>query len=321
MPGRARPAVLGAVVALAVGVAVVGLVMARSGSAPDPPGSAQVEVVVADAAFPVGLAALADGGFRYGERRTGRVREVTAEGRLLADPVAVVAVRASPGQRGLLGLAVDRRGRTFAAWTRAGDGRLVVGQVAPGPVRLVWRGPPSTDLANGGHLVAAPDGSLVLGVGDLQEPSRRDDPDAPNGKLLALDPDGPAEQRARPRSSGWNNPFAFTFLPDGSLWVADNAPGRRPERLGRGDRAWPRVELEGRRAPAALVALGPGRLGVCGVLDPVLRAVEVGEAERGRPARPGRPLAAPCSVGAVVLADGRVVLATEDRLGVWSPGR
>ena len=309
-------AVVVALVAVAAIAAVAGVVLSRSD--PDPPSA--VEVVVADAAFPVGLAALGDGGFRYGERVTGRIREVTAAGRLLPAPVAVVAVRASPGQRGLLGVAVDRRDRTYAAWTRRGDGRLVVGQVAPGPARLVWRGPPSTDLANGGHLVSAPDGDLVIGVGDLQDRAALDDPDAPNGKLLALDPDGPADQRPRALSAGWNNPFAFTFLPDGSLWVADNAPGRQPERIGRGDRSRPRVELGGRRAPAALVALGPGRLGVCGVLDPVVRAVDVDVDGHG-PGPPGRPLATPCSLGAVALADGRIVLATEDSLGVWSPDR
>ena len=36
-------------------------------------------------------------------------------------------------------------------------------------------------------------------------------------------------------SQGWNNPFAFALTPAGALWVADNVPGQRGERLARGD--------------------------------------------------------------------------------------
>ena len=301
-----------------VAIATTGVVLVtRQDSRPAaPPGRASIDGVtlVADAASPIGLVALADGGFRYGERRSGAIREVDPNGRLRSEPVAQVDVVADPGQRGLLGLSVDRRNATFAAWTRADDGHLVVGQVAPGPIRLVWRGPASADLANGGHLVVAPDGRLVIGVGDLQDPARLDDPSAPNGKLLSLDPAGPPDQRPRVLSSGWNNPFAFTFLADGSLWVADNAPGKSPERIGRGDGdGRPRRPLPGKRAPSALVTIGPGRLGLCGFLDGVLREVRV---DRDRAEDPGPAVVGPCLVGAARLADGRLVVASEDRITV-----
>ena len=168
-------------------------------------GSRSSEVLVADAAFPAALASLAGGGVRYGEHLTGRVREVDAAGQLLVAPVAEVAVRTG-GQRGLLGLSVDGSDRTFATWVRMADGRIVVGQVAPGPTRLVWEGPESSRLANGGHLEFAPDGTLVVGIGDLQAGRLVDDPDRPNGKLLRLDPDGAPDQRPATISTGWNNP-------------------------------------------------------------------------------------------------------------------
>lgn len=278
----------------------------------DDPKPAQATTIVAEAAFPVSPVPRSDGSFLYAERQTGRIREVSPTGTLVNRPVAVVAIKAEPGQRGLLGLAIGSRGRTFASWTRSRDGRLVVGQVAPGRERILWLGPPSTDLANGGHLVAAPDGRLVIGIGDLQDRTKLDDPDAPNGKMLSLDPEGPADQTPTVLSSGWNNPFAFTFLPDGTLWVADNSPGRQPERIGRGDRnGLPRLDLEGRRAPSALVALGSGRLGLCGYLDREMHDVRV-DGDQAR--QPGRALATPCSLGAAALAGGSVVVTTEDSI-------
>lgn len=295
-------------------------------------------VLVADAAFPVALVALPGGGLRYGERLTGDVREVDTTGRLFPEPVASVAV-STGGQRGLLGLAVDPAGRTFAAWTaapprtnldpnrspgrpdsrpvRPDERRLVVGQVAPGLERLVWLGPPSTDLANGGHLVVAPDGRLVVGIGDLQDPPSVKDPTTPNGKLLALDPDGPPDQRPAVLSSGWNNPFAFTYTPGGQLWVADNAPGRRPERLARGDTGGGPpgavTELDGRSAPSSVAALDDGRLAVCGFVSRRLDLYRVG----GTAARRSRqPLAGDCATSVALLADGHLAYADESTIRV-----
>ena len=266
-------------------------------------------------AEPVALAALADGGLVVGERRTGRVRMVTRQGDLVAEPVARVAVVAgADDQRGLLGLAVDGE-RIYGAWTRAADGRIVVGELTGGAERLVWEGPPSSELANGGHVAFLPDGRLVVGIGDLQEPDRVDDPDAPNGKLLGLDPAGPPDQRPGVLSGGWNNPFAFVVTGEGAVWVADNAPGDDPERIGRGDRPAERARLPGMRAPAALVELGPGRLGLCGYLDGRLTDVDIGggEPEVGDRSTTG------CRTGAVGLGGGRVAVSDGERVRILGP--
>ncbi len=50
-------------------------------------------------------------------------------------------------------------------------------------------------------------GMVLVGIGDLQQPERVDDPAAPNGKPLALDPDGHRDQRPPARSLGWNYPL------------------------------------------------------------------------------------------------------------------
>ena len=254
------------------------------------------------------MVALPGGGLRFGERLTGQIREVDPGGRLLPQPVATVTV-STGGQRGLLGLAIDATGRTFAAWTRP-DRRLVVGQVAPGPERLVWLGPETTRLANGGHLVVTPDSDLVVGIGNLQARARVSDPNAPNGKLLRLDPDGTADQLPDVISSGWNNPFAFTFTPSGALWVADNAGRGQAERLARGDVAGQPTSvtpLRGTLAPSGLAAIDDDNLALCGFVSRRLDAYDVARAGRAR--RSTLPLATNCAIGVIRLADGSLAYA------------
>ena len=283
-------------------------------------GSAKTEPVVADAAFPVALLPDGQGGFLYGERLTGQVRHVSSDGALDQAAVATVDTRgADDDQRGLLGLAESGDGRLYAAWTRTTDGRLVVGRIAGGqeetdpadPV-LVWVGPPSSQLANGGHLAFGPDGRLVIGIGDLQaDHALGDDPTVANRKILSLDPAGPSDQQPTILSSGSNNPFAFTFTPDGTLWVADNTGGDGPERIGRGDRPASDAlalgtEGDGDIAPSVLVALDDTRLGVCGFLSGRMQLVAIVD---GAPTAPGPELADQCSTGGARLDDGRIVVA------------
>lgn len=267
-------------------------------------GSSGGRLLVGDAESPVALAALPGGGLRFGERLTGRVREVDGRGRLQPESVAQVTV-STEGQRGLLGLAVDDQGRTFAAWTDPQE-TIVVGQVAPGPVRILWRGPASARIGNGGHLAFSPGGVLVVGIGDLQRGDR-------SGRLLALDPDGPPDQEPRVVSSGWNNPFAFAFSPQASLWVADNAPGEDPERLARvgpdGQPAFIR-KLPGRQiAPAGLVALSDTELVLCAYLPAQLILYDVDSGQR-------RMLAGGCRTGVIPLSTGDLAFAGDDEIRV-----
>lgn len=287
--------------ASAVLLASLAIATAGCGDGPDD------GVLVAEAAEAAAIAPYGDG-FVFGERATGVVRVVDGDGALQAAPLARVDVRAD-GQRGLLGLAVDSRDRVFAAWTD--DSHLLVGQVAPGSVRVVWEGPETAERANGGHLVFGPDGRLVIGVGDLEDPSRVADPAAPNGKLLALEPDGPPDQVPGVINSGWNNPFAFTFGPDGALWVADNAPGDEPERLVRADRAdAPVTELPASTAPSGITVGPDGELLVCGYVSGALLRYRV---EDDRAVRAGTA-SGDCALAVVTLRDGRVVYATGDEI-------
>lgn len=313
---------------IAVTAAALSLVAAAGACGSDEPTGAPMPApatldavpLVTDAAEPVAPLAEADGSFLYAERLTGVVRRVDPAGVLLDEPVATVATRGTAGdQRGLLGLRRDRSGRLFAAWTRADDDRLVVGELLDdGEHRLVWEGPPSSDLANGGHLDLLPDGELLIGVGDLRQPGElAEDPEAPNRKLLAIDPDGPPDQMPRVVSSGWNNPFAFVVAPDGTIWVADNTGGEGPERIGRGDRpAAEAIPLDpagdaGALAPSGLVVLGDGRLGMCSFLRGELLEIDIA---RDQPALTGTVIASGCRTGVTRAPDGRVVMSGADAL-------
>lgn len=248
-------------------------------------------------------------GLYYGERKPGRILDLDGE------VVARVDV-SSDGQRGLLGLAVDDAGTIFASWTRP-DLRLVVAAVAPGRQRIVWLGPRSTDLATGGHIAFDPDdGSLVVGIGDLQDPGAVSDPKAPNGKLLRLDPDGDPDQRPKTISYGWNNPYAFDFGDDGALWLADNAPGAQEERLLRADPVGPRAVLPERTAPSGLAVVDDDTLVVCGYRTKLLLRYSVGA---NQTPRPDGTLARDCRLGVVALDDGRVAYATDTAIKTLRP--
>jgi len=257
------------------------------------------------------MAAMPGGGFVYAERLTGNVRVVDPCGRLLTSPIAHVDV-STKGQRGLLGLAVDARGHVFACWTDPA-GTILVGRVVPAPTRIVWRGPQSAALANGGRLAFAPDSSLVIGIGGLLDQAAAQDPSSPNGKMLALDPSGPPSQTPRVISAGWHNPFAFAFTPEGELWVADNAPKEEPERLARGDVGGAPsdvTELPPHTVPTGLVALSNDELVLCGFRTHVLQSYWIGPEGLAHPQ--GEPLAHDCSLGVIVTADGRLIYAEDD---------
>jgi hypothetical protein len=268
-----------------------------------------VHTLLAHADFPDALVPLPDGGLLYAEKNTGRVREVTSSGRLRPRPVASVKVEVA-GQRGLLGLALAPTGSIFACWVDP-RGQIVVGRVAPGPARIVWRGPTSTEVANGGRLAFAPDGSLVVGIGNLENAPLASDPSAPNGKLLELNPDGPPTQRPKVISSDWHNPFAFTFTPNGQLWVADNSPGDAPERLARGDAGGRPADVTNieplHTVPSGLAALSDHELVMCGYLSHTLQLYRIGQDGLAGP--DGGPLADDCALGVVVAGNGSLVYA------------
>jgi hypothetical protein len=273
--------------------------------------------VISDAVPGDIIALRADGDvIEYISRRTGEIRSFSpqlTEGQTDTNVLATVEVSVEGEQRGLLGHTVID-GRRYAAWTDIDTLDLVVGEVTSGSVdRLVWAGTGTSSKAIGGHLEAR-DGLIVLGLGSLTDWGR----DNGSGAIVTLDPDGPAEQDPVVLSAGWNNPFAFTVLDNGTIWVADNAPDgsdlpvaeRDGERIAQatGDAAGI-LEPPPQRAPSAIVQLPDGRLGVCGFLDNEMRAYDIAT-DSGTLERSGT--IGPCLSGATVLDDGTVVTSSLD---------
>ncbi len=310
----ARSRILIAVIA-GVAVVTVGVIfLAQRGSH----GGA---VVVADAAFPAAMAPLSDGGFLYGERLTGTVRMVRGNGTLDPQPLAVIPVDTVGEQRGLLGLVVDGSGGVFASFIRP-DGRLTVAALATGdgPLREVWVGPMSADRANGGRIAFAPDGSLVIGVGDLLNAGLARDPSTPNGKMLALDPRGSPDQTPTVISSGWNNPFAFVFAKNGTLYVADNAGGESPERLAIGNRGPAPIVLAilaPHTVPSGIATI-PGGVAMCSYLNHTLMVWRPGS--NAQTWVSGPLLADDCSIGVIALSDGSLRYSNETQILATTPG-
>ena len=287
-------------IALAACLTACGKGSAASAGSTSPPPAAQFMVAA--------MAPLPGGGFLWGDRVTGEIRRVDAAGRPTGGVVARVAV-ATANLHGLLGLARAPGGRVFAAWTDTAD-RLTVGQVAPGPTRVIWRAPAFSRFDVGGHLAVTPQGWLLLGVGAgvLHAPTGA--PARPTGGLLLLRPDRGPGQAPAVLSTGWNNPFAFAYTPGGRLWVADNVPGTRGERLARGDldgRPTHVTPLPPGTAPSGLAAVADNRLVVCGFQSHLLQAFRITSGQRA--VAVGAPIARNCWIGVIRLADGRLAYA------------
>ncbi len=253
------------------------------------------------------------------DRRAGTIRSIDVDEPATVTVLASIDVGTEGEQRGLLGHTVID-GVRYAAWTDPDTEHLLVGSLTSdspaGVDRIVWDAGGTAGGAVGGHLDAAPDGRLILGIGQLTDWAE----DHGSGAMLALDPLGPPDQVPVVLSDGYINPFAFTVTGD-QLWVADNAVGDDIERTGPIDLANPAARVDrndldasdaGPRAPSAIVALPDGELAVCGFLDAQLRRWSAD------PPGYGDGLG-PCLAGAATLADGTIVAATADALVTIAP--
>jgi glucose/arabinose dehydrogenase len=154
------------------------------------------EVLVTGLDVPWGLTFLPDGSALVGERPTGRIYQVPPDGggkKLVATVPGVVA----DGEGGLLGLALDplfiHSGHAFvyAYLTSESDNRVVRFHLDPSgsgiyDLQVILDGLAKASYHDGGGLAFGPDGQLYVGVGDAGEPSRAQDPDSLNSKILRM---------------------------------------------------------------------------------------------------------------------------------------
>lgn len=228
-------------------------------SSPTPPADERIEgmrvVTVAQGLqHPWGLAFLPDGRLLFTER-SGAMRTVRPDGSDLSAPISGLPAVVVAGQGGLLDVAIDpdfgntpwvywshvEAGSAGTSGTAVARGQLV-GNTMTG-VSVIYRQTPKVTGSGhfGGRLAFAPDGRLLITLGERQ----LDDPSAPGtlyaqnlgnslGKVVRLERDGniPSDNPnlgggALPElfSLGLRNPQGAAVHPvSGELWVADHGP-------------------------------------------------------------------------------------------------
>lgn len=179
-------------------------------------------------------AAPGEPGRLYVVEQPGRIR-IVENGALVGAPFLDIRedVR-SGGEQGLLSVAFHpgytHNGLFYVDYTdRQGDTRVVefraAGDAPPVRTRELFFAEQPYPNHNGGQLAFAPDGRLLVGMGDggkRGDPGdRAQDLGSPLGKLLAFDPDA-AEPEPELLAYGLRNPWRFSFdRSTGDLWIAD----------------------------------------------------------------------------------------------------
>lgn len=198
-------------------------------------GSGRLVEVVSGLESPTFVAvAPGEPGRLYVVEQPGRIRIVDGGTLVEAPFLDIVGEVRSGGEQGLLSVAFHpdyaRNGLFYVDYTdRNGDTRVVEFRAEGGaePVRtreLLFAEQPYPNH-NGGQLAFAPDGRLLVGMGDG---GKAGDPEdhaqdlaSPLGKLLAFDTDA-AEPEPEIVAYGLRNPWRFSFdRATGDLWIPD----------------------------------------------------------------------------------------------------
>ena len=151
------------------------------------------ETYVDDLAAPWSVAFVGDSAL-VSERDSARIVEIMGDGEV-RDVARIEGVQHG-GEGGLLGLAV--RDAELYVYSTSGNGNRVEryplrggpGSWGLGSPTTVIDGLPAANVHNAGRIAFGPDGKLYVPVGDAGDRPAAQDPDAFNGKILRLEPDG-----------------------------------------------------------------------------------------------------------------------------------
>ncbi|HVX44601.1 MAG TPA: PQQ-dependent sugar dehydrogenase [Mycobacteriales bacterium] len=180
---------------------------------------------------PWGVVFLPGGDAVVGERTTGMLLRIGAGGRI--HRIGKVPGAIDRGEGGLLGLALSPSYRDdrllYAYFTSGTDNRVVRFTLRGdtiGPEQPVFTGIEAAPIHDGGRIAFGPDGLLYVAVGDASDGDVAQNPNAPNGKILRLTPDGkPAPGNPRPGSPvytlGHRNPQGLAWGPKNRLYQVE----------------------------------------------------------------------------------------------------
>ncbi len=244
-----------------------------------------VEGKIAEAPWPVALAAAPDGKLFFAELLTGRI-QVWQNGRILPDSFAHLEDVSTHGESGLLGLALhpDYPNTPYVYAMYVVDTpetglplmqRIVRYRDVNGVGRdytVIVDNLPATKTArhNGGRIAFGHDGMLYAVVGDIDISEISQDLSHVAGSILRYEPDGSVpDDNPFPDSPiyayGLRSPFGLAFQPHtGVLYATENGPGGFDEvnRIESGQNyGWPLhmgvAEAEGYSDPLAVFGLWP----------------------------------------------------------------
>jgi glucose/arabinose dehydrogenase len=264
---RLRTAGLVVLSLLAGLLAAVGTTATPAAAATLPPGFVQTQIAH-PLNRPTTMAFLPDGRLLVAQQ-DGRLRMIK-DGALLAAPALTLTVD-NRGERGLVGVAVDPSFGTngfvylyYTAQTPTTHNRIsrftMTGDsLSPGSELVLLDLDPLTSLDqhNGGDMAFAPDGTLLVAVGDNQDLNNAQSLDTVKGKVLRINRDGsiPVDNPFYGTATGINraiwargfrNPFTLDIQPgSGRVFVNDvgqDAWEEVNEGVAGGNYGWPATE-------------------------------------------------------------------------------